>query len=319
MASRDGQLHQAPDPAAGRHAHARAGQPGPAGRSLAPALVGPHITPPRDGSLSGRASAWPPVRVQARATPSADHWRMSVDVALARIAELHTLLAPRQRAAPAPAAAAPVRRHAAATRRRGSAPQAAGARSPRRAARRPGRGRHAGRAGDRRPRSAARSARPSSRPAPTTRRGSPSTARPPPAAASGRGARTSRRWAAREAGVPLGDNGQGFGRVDDVYAWAERSGKAIPAGGGHAAARRPDRLGRAHRRRRVGRCPTAAIQTIEGNSSDRSRAASTARRRRRDRLRPARLSPLKLARGRPTTGTCPSSPWSPRTSTRRSS
>ncbi|HWK29033.1 MAG TPA: CHAP domain-containing protein [Solirubrobacter sp.] len=35
-------------------------------------------------------------------------------------------------------------------------------------------------------------------------------------------------WAAREAGVPLGDNGQGFGRVDDVYAWAQRSGKAIP-------------------------------------------------------------------------------------------
>src|SRR3954451_5166489 len=28
-------------------------------------------------------------------------------------------------------------------------------------------------------------------------------------------------WAAREAGVPLGDNGQGFGRVDDVYAWAQ--------------------------------------------------------------------------------------------------
>ena len=39
-------------------------------------------------------------------------------------------------------------------------------------------------------------------------------------------------WAAREAGVPLGDAGQGFGRVDDVWAWAERSGKAIPAGGG---------------------------------------------------------------------------------------
>src|SRR5262249_29834127 len=35
-------------------------------------------------------------------------------------------------------------------------------------------------------------------------------------------------WAAREAGVPLGDNGQGFGRVDDVYAWAQKTGKAIP-------------------------------------------------------------------------------------------
>jgi len=39
-------------------------------------------------------------------------------------------------------------------------------------------------------------------------------------------------WAARQAGVPLGDNGQGFGRVDDVYAWAQKTGKAIPNGSG---------------------------------------------------------------------------------------
>jgi hypothetical protein len=39
-------------------------------------------------------------------------------------------------------------------------------------------------------------------------------------------------WAARQAGVPLGDSGQGFGRVDDVYAWAQRTGKAIPNGAG---------------------------------------------------------------------------------------
>jgi hypothetical protein len=39
-------------------------------------------------------------------------------------------------------------------------------------------------------------------------------------------------WAAREAGVPLGDSGQGFGRVDDVYAWAQKAGKAIPNGDG---------------------------------------------------------------------------------------
>src|SRR5436190_7425134 len=36
-------------------------------------------------------------------------------------------------------------------------------------------------------------------------------------------------WAARQAGAPLGEAGQGFGRVDDVWAWAERSGKAMPA------------------------------------------------------------------------------------------
>ena len=39
-------------------------------------------------------------------------------------------------------------------------------------------------------------------------------------------------WAARQAGVPIGDSGQGFGRVDDVYAWAQRSGRAIPNGSG---------------------------------------------------------------------------------------
>jgi hypothetical protein len=39
-------------------------------------------------------------------------------------------------------------------------------------------------------------------------------------------------WAAREAGAPLGDGGQGFGRVDDVYAWAQKAGKAIPNGPG---------------------------------------------------------------------------------------
>ena len=37
-------------------------------------------------------------------------------------------------------------------------------------------------------------------------------------------------WAARQAGVPLGDSGQGFGRVDDVFAWAQKTGKALPAG-----------------------------------------------------------------------------------------
>lgn len=37
-------------------------------------------------------------------------------------------------------------------------------------------------------------------------------------------------WVAKENGKPLGDNGQGFARVDDVYAWAERTGRAVPAG-----------------------------------------------------------------------------------------
>jgi hypothetical protein len=74
-------------------------------------------------------------------------------------------------------------------------------------------------------------------------------------------------WAAREAGVPLGDAGQGFGRVDDVWAWAERSGKAIPATG---AQPQPgdlivwdEHIGVVES---VGADGT--ISTIEGNSSD---------------------------------------------------
>jgi len=74
-------------------------------------------------------------------------------------------------------------------------------------------------------------------------------------------------WAAREAGVPLGDAGQGFGRVDDVYAWAQRAGKAIPAGSG------PPQPGDLivwdeHIGVVESVLPDGGVQTIEGNSSD---------------------------------------------------
>jgi CHAP domain len=74
-------------------------------------------------------------------------------------------------------------------------------------------------------------------------------------------------WAAREAGVPLGDAGQGFGRVDDVYAWAERAGKAIPAGTGTP---QPGDLivWDEHIGVVESVLPDGRIQTIEGNSSD---------------------------------------------------
>src|SRR5215210_7068565 len=74
-------------------------------------------------------------------------------------------------------------------------------------------------------------------------------------------------WAAREAGVPLGDAGQGFGRVDDVYAWAQRAGKAIPAAG---AAPQPGDLivWDEHIGVVESVLPDGRIQTIEGNSSD---------------------------------------------------
>jgi hypothetical protein len=74
-------------------------------------------------------------------------------------------------------------------------------------------------------------------------------------------------WAAREAGVPLGEQGQGFGRVDDVYAWAQRAGKAIPAAG---ATSQPGDLivWDEHIGVVESVLPDGRIQTIEGNSSD---------------------------------------------------
>jgi hypothetical protein len=75
-------------------------------------------------------------------------------------------------------------------------------------------------------------------------------------------------WLARQAGTPLGDNGQGFARVDDVWAWAQRSGRAAPAGPGVTP--RPgdliiwdEHMGVVESVR-----PDGSITTIEGNSSD---------------------------------------------------
>jgi hypothetical protein len=74
-------------------------------------------------------------------------------------------------------------------------------------------------------------------------------------------------WAAREAGVPIGDSGQGYGLCDDVWAWAERSGKAIPASGGTP---QPGDLIVWDEHIGVVESvePDGSIKTIEGNSSD---------------------------------------------------
>jgi hypothetical protein len=76
-------------------------------------------------------------------------------------------------------------------------------------------------------------------------------------------------WLARSAGVPLGEHGQGFGSVDAVYAWAQRSGRAMPASSGQNP--RPgdlivwdEHIGIVEAVR-----PDGSVQTIEGNSSDR--------------------------------------------------
>jgi hypothetical protein len=74
-------------------------------------------------------------------------------------------------------------------------------------------------------------------------------------------------WAARQAGVPIGDSGQGYGLVDDVWAWGERTGKSLPAG----STPQPgdlivwdEHIGIVES---VG--ADGSIHTIEGNSSDR--------------------------------------------------
>jgi len=76
-------------------------------------------------------------------------------------------------------------------------------------------------------------------------------------------------WLARGAGVPVGDQGQGFGSVDALYAWAQRTGRAQPNGPGVVP--RPGDLIVFHEHIGIveGVLPDGRIQTIEGNSSDR--------------------------------------------------
>jgi hypothetical protein len=77
-------------------------------------------------------------------------------------------------------------------------------------------------------------------------------------------------WAAREAGVPLGDSGQGFGSVDDVYAWAQTAGKAIPNTGGDVTPQPGDLIVWDEHIGVVKNVDAdGTIHTIEGNSSDR--------------------------------------------------
>jgi hypothetical protein len=76
-------------------------------------------------------------------------------------------------------------------------------------------------------------------------------------------------WAARQAGVPLGDQGQGFGSVSDVYAWAQKTGRAIPNGPGVTP--QPGDLivwGGEHIGIVQSVDPNGTIHTIEGNSSN---------------------------------------------------
>lgn len=76
-------------------------------------------------------------------------------------------------------------------------------------------------------------------------------------------------WVARQAGVPIGDHGQGLGYVGDIWNWAQQTGRAIPNGPGVTPA--PGELiifGDHHVGIVEQVLPNGSIQTIEGNYSD---------------------------------------------------
>jgi CHAP domain len=76
-------------------------------------------------------------------------------------------------------------------------------------------------------------------------------------------------WAARQAGVPLGDQGQGFGSVSAVTQWAQQSGKFYAPG---TQTPQPGDLimwGGRHIGIVESVDANGSIHTIEGNSSDR--------------------------------------------------
>jgi len=75
-------------------------------------------------------------------------------------------------------------------------------------------------------------------------------------------------WAARQAGAPVGDQGQGFGSVDALYAWAQRAGRAYTSNSGRTP--QPGDLIVFHEHIGIVESVDAngQIHTIEGNSSD---------------------------------------------------
>jgi len=74
-------------------------------------------------------------------------------------------------------------------------------------------------------------------------------------------------WVARQAGAPLGERGQGFASVDQLWAWAQRAGRAAAAD----AQPRPGDLvvWDEHVGIVEAVLPDGRIKTIEGNTSDR--------------------------------------------------
>ena len=74
-------------------------------------------------------------------------------------------------------------------------------------------------------------------------------------------------WAAKQAGMPLGEQGQGFGAVSAVADWAQRTGRSLPAGSTPQAG---DLIVWGGRHIGIVESVDAngSIHTIEGNSSN---------------------------------------------------
>jgi hypothetical protein len=75
-------------------------------------------------------------------------------------------------------------------------------------------------------------------------------------------------WAAQQAGIPLGEAGQGFGSVEAVTSWAQRTGRFIPAGTATPQAGDLIAWGSRHIGIVESVDPDGSIHTIEGNSSN---------------------------------------------------
>jgi hypothetical protein len=76
-------------------------------------------------------------------------------------------------------------------------------------------------------------------------------------------------WAARQAGEPIGSQGQGLGYVGDIWSWAQQTGRAIPNGPGVTPTPGDLIVFGDHHVGIVDKLlPNGDIQTIEGNYSN---------------------------------------------------